>query len=131
MNQFRFNQEEEESAKTEHKGMQSFNEATQDIVSIIVRLSGLVLLFIGLWIAIQVFHEALSLYKDPGNIERVAIAIESGSNIDKSIAIEVTRINGIRISTHIGVNIDTSGKSRLRTSGDALRLSSNLAIRYC
>ena len=86
MNQFRFNQEEEESAKTEHKGMQSFNEATQDIVSIIVRLSGLVLLFIGLWIAIQVFHEALSLYKDPGNIERVAIAIESGSNIDKSIA---------------------------------------------
>lgn len=86
MNEYQFNKEEEEPVETDQVGMQSLNEATQDIISIIVRLSGLVLLFIGLWIAIQVFYEALSLYKDPGNIERVAIAIETGSNIDKSVA---------------------------------------------
>jgi hypothetical protein len=63
----------------------SLNEASQDVLSIVVRMCGLLLLFIGLWIAIQVFSEALALYKDPANIERMATAIEAGSNIDKSL----------------------------------------------
>ncbi len=61
------------------------NEVSQNVLSIVVRMCGLLLLFIGLWVVIQVFSEALGLYKDPTNIERLAIAIETGSNIDKSI----------------------------------------------
>ncbi len=83
---YKFDNENEEEAETTQPTMSSLNEASKDILSIIVRMCGLLLLFIGLWIAIQVFNEALSLYKDPANIERVAIAIETGSNIDKSIA---------------------------------------------
>lgn len=87
MSQYKFaNQNGDKSDTTDNTHMQSFSEATDTILSIIVRLCGLILLFIGLWIAIQVFNEALALYKDPGNIERVAVAIENGSNIDKSLA---------------------------------------------
>ena len=86
MSQFKFdNNNEENSAQVEPSSMHALNEATRDVLSIIVRLCGIVLLFIGLWIAIQVFNEALALYKDPSNIERVALAIEKGSNIDKSL----------------------------------------------
>ena len=85
MYKFDQNNEQEETDSTETSGM-SLNEASQDVLNIVVRLCGLILLFIGLWIAIQVFNEALSLYREPANIERVAAAIEAGSNIDKSIA---------------------------------------------
>jgi hypothetical protein len=82
---YKFDNNKEEETETSEPAMSSFNEASKDVMSIIVRFCGLMLLFIGLWIAIQVFNEALALYKDPANIERVAIAIEAGSNIDKSI----------------------------------------------
>lgn len=83
---YKFDNEEEEQAETSQSSMSSFNEVSKDVLSVVVRLCGLMLLFIGLWIAIQVFNEALALYKDPANIERMASAIEAGSNIDKSIA---------------------------------------------
>ena len=87
MSQYKFdNQNGDESDTTDDTSMQSFSEATDTILSIIVRLCGLILLFIGLWIAIQVFNEALSLYKNPDNIERIAVAIENVSNIDTSLA---------------------------------------------
>ncbi|MBL1141705.1 MAG: hypothetical protein HND53_06700 [Proteobacteria bacterium] len=82
---YKFDNNNEEEAKTSQPAMSSLNETSKDIFSIVVRLCGLMLLFIGLWIAIQVFSEALALYKDPTNIERIATAIEAGSNIDKSI----------------------------------------------
>ncbi len=83
---YKFDNNEEEETETGKPAMSSFNEASKDVMSIIVRFCGLMLLFVGLWIAIQVFNEALALYKDPANIERMATAIEAGSNIDKSIA---------------------------------------------
>lgn len=83
---YKFDNEEEEQAETSQSSMSSFNEVSKDVLSVVVRLCGLMLLFIGLWIAIQVFNEALALYKDPANIEHMASAIEAGSNIDKSIA---------------------------------------------
>lgn len=82
---YKFDNNNEEETETSQPSMSSFNEASKDVMSIIVRFCGLMLLFIGLWIAIQVFNEALALYKDPANIERMATAIEAGSNIDKSI----------------------------------------------
>jgi len=54
-------------------------------MAIIVRIIGLFLLLFGLWVAIQVMLEALELYQKPQKIERFAVAIEQGSNIDKSL----------------------------------------------
>jgi hypothetical protein len=82
---YEFDNNNEKETESRKPAVMSLNEASQDVLSIVVRLCGLLLLFIGLWIAIQVFNEALSLYKEPANIERMAIAIEAGSNIDKSI----------------------------------------------
>lgn len=113
---YKFDNEEEEQAETSQSSMSSFNEASKDVLSIVVRLCGLMLLFIGFWIAIQVFNEALALYKDPTNIERMASAIEAGSNIDKSIA-------PIR-ETIIGENEANSDvKTAAKDNTDAFRIS--------
>lgn len=114
---YKFDNNNEEEAETAQSAMSSLNEAGKDVMSVIVRLCGLILLFIGLWIAIQVFNEALALYKDPSNIERIAISIEAGSNIDKSIAPLQDSLsgessetknnsNGIRISYFIAWVVD-------------------------
>ncbi len=106
------NNNNEEEAETTQPAMSSLNEATKDVLSIVVRMCGLMLLFIGLWIAIQVFNEALALYKDPANIERMATAIEAGSNIDKSIV-------PIRDSllADEGAEIETASKTKETTDG--------------
>jgi hypothetical protein len=116
------NDNDEGEAETAQTPMHSLNETSKDVLSVVVRMCGLILMFIGLYIAIQVFNEALSLYKDPANIERVAKAIEAGSNIDKSIAPlrdsllgedaedsetkSVENSNGIRISYFIAWVVD-------------------------
>jgi hypothetical protein len=63
----------------------NFEDASKNLMSIIVRCIGLFLLLAGLWVAIQVLLEALDLYRKPQQIERFALAIERGSNIDKSL----------------------------------------------
>jgi hypothetical protein len=111
---YKFDNKDEEEAEIARPNMHSFNKASEDILSIIVRMCGLLLLFIGLWIAIQVFNEALSLYKNPANIERVAIAIEAGSNIDKSIA-------PIRDSL-LGVN-EADSEMKIEEKSNGIRIS--------
>lgn len=64
----------------------SFYDSTRDFMAFIVRAIGLVLLLFGLWLALEVLHEAWQLYHEPARIERLAKAIEEGSNIDRSIA---------------------------------------------
>ena len=94
----------------------SLNKANQDIVNIIVRTCGLLLLFIGLWLSIQVFSEALSLYKNPANIVRMATAIEAGSNIDKSFS-------PVRDSLLEQDEINAEHKSSLEIKSDNFRIS--------
>ena len=117
---YKFDNENEEQADTSQSTMSSFNETSKDVLSIVVRLCGLMLLFIGLWIAIQVFNEALALYKDPANIERMASAIEAGSNIDKSIAPIRDSILGEE-----GVDNEASSESSAKTKSntDTFRIS--------
>ncbi len=83
---YKFDNENEEEAETSQPAMSSLNETSKDVLSIVVRMCGLLLLFAGLFLAIYTFGEVLNLYKDPNNIERMAGYIEAGSNIDKSIA---------------------------------------------
>ncbi|MGB1799838.1 MAG: hypothetical protein ACPHLK_03295 [Gammaproteobacteria bacterium] len=111
---YKFDNEEEEQAETSQSSMSSFNETSKDVLSVVVRLCGLILLFIGLWIAIQVFNEALALYKDPSNIERMASAIEAGSNIDKSIAPIHESILG---EDEVSSDVETTVKVKENTEG--------------
>ena len=58
------------------------NSNTTDILSIIVRFLGLIVLLVGLYVGIKVILEAWLLYEEPQRIERFADAIEHGSNLD-------------------------------------------------
>jgi hypothetical protein len=115
---YEFDNENEEEAETTRPAMSSLNETSKDVLSVIVRMCGLLLLFIGLWIAIQVFSEALALYKDPANIERMATAIEAGSNIDKSIRPIRDSILG-----EDGDEINTETKAKAKDNAEGFRVS--------
>lgn len=66
--------------------MDNSSAATTDFLSVVVRLLGLMMLLIGLFIGIKVIFEAWDLYKEPQNIERFADAIEQGSHLDGMLA---------------------------------------------
>ena len=61
----------------------------------IVRGLGLVLLLVGLWIALAVIAEAWSLYQAPQGIERLAKAIEHGSNLDRTLSTASSRLAAV------------------------------------
>jgi len=72
-------------------GVKNMNENTLDgtarnTMSFLVRILGFFLLLAGLWVALQVLLTAQDLYEHPEKIERFAVAIEKGSNIDKTLA---------------------------------------------
>lgn len=52
----------------------------------VVRGFGFVLMLVGLWISLAVIAEAWSLYKQPAKIDRLAQAIEQGSNLDQTLS---------------------------------------------
>ena len=54
----------------------------QIALSSLVRLVGVVVLFVGLWAGIKVILEAWALYEQPQRIESFASAIQAGSNLD-------------------------------------------------
>ena len=51
-----------------------------------VRSLGVVVLVVGLWVAVLVVTEAWGLYNAPERIERLAVAVERGSNIDRALS---------------------------------------------
>lgn len=64
----------------------SWIDNTTQLAQLIVRAAGFILMFVGLWIGLKVINEAWSLYQQPQNIERLARAIEKGSNLDKALS---------------------------------------------
>jgi len=52
----------------------------------VVRGFGFVLMLVGLWISLAVIGEAWSLYRQPVKVERLALAIEQGSNLDQALS---------------------------------------------
>ncbi|GJM05783.1 MAG: hypothetical protein DHS20C09_17790 [marine bacterium B5-7] len=113
---YKFDNNNEQETEAIKPTAMSLNETSQDVLGIVVRMCGLLLLFIGLWIAIQTFSEALALYKDPSNIERMATAIEAGSNIDKSLI-------PIRDSLLGEDETSVEAKSRVVDKTDGFRIS--------
>ena len=55
----------------------------QQLLAVLVRLLGLCFLVVGIGAAVIILNEAWMLYKEPARIERFALAIERGSNLDK------------------------------------------------
>ena len=95
----------------------NFEDISKVTLSIIVRCIGMFLLLAGLWVAIQVLLEALDLYRKPAQIERFAIAIERGSNIDKSL---------VSIRNEVTGQADETGKS----SSDNRPKSNDIRVSY-
>lgn len=69
------------------------NNMIQSITGGIVRIVGIVVLFVGLWVGLKVILEAWALYDSPQRIERFAVAIEDGSNLDKIFSATVERMS--------------------------------------
>ena len=63
---------------------------TESVLDIGVRLTGIGLMAVGLWVGIEVVIEAWALYRDPSRIQVFADALERGINIDAIFA-ELTR----------------------------------------
>lgn len=61
--------------------------------ALIVRFVGLAVLFVGLWVGLKIILEAWALYQSPQRIERFAVAIERGSNLDKIFAVTAQRVS--------------------------------------
>ena len=59
---------------------------TTQITQLVVRAVGFILMFVGLWIGLKAINEAWSLYQQPQKIERLAVAIEKGSNLDTALS---------------------------------------------
>ena len=95
----------------------NFEDTSKNLMSIVVRCIGLFLLLAGLWVAIQVMLEALDLYRKPQQIERFAIAIERGSNIDKSLV-------------SIRKQVSNQSRSNETSSSEVNRTSNDIRISY-
>ena len=66
--------------------MENSQSALTEVITIIVRLLGMAVLLVGLYVGIKVVFEAWYLYEEPQRIERFAKAIEQGSQLDSLIA---------------------------------------------
>lgn len=71
----------------------TLSTAIQQITSVIVRLIGMMVLFVGLYVGLMVILEAWGLYRSPERIEPFATAIENGSNIDQIFSATVRRMS--------------------------------------
>ncbi len=102
--------------------MNNSSSATTDFLSIVVRLLGLVMLLIGLFVGIKVIFEAWDLYKEPQNIERFADAIEQGSHLDVMLA-KFT----LHPKTNDSESVTQQPLQAAATSAESLRLTYFLA----
>ena len=64
----------------------SWTDRSTDVTHVVVRAFGFLLMIVGLWIGLKAINEAWGLYQQPENIERFALAIEKGSNLDQAIS---------------------------------------------
>ncbi len=75
----------------------------------VVRGFGFVLMLVGLWISLAVISEAWSLYRNPASIERLAQAIEEGSNLDRALS---------RVGTPERSTLDDTASSAAARAGE-------------
>lgn len=86
-------------------------------LSAVVRLIGMAVLCVGLWAGIKVIVEAWALYEQPQRIERLATAIQAGSNLDGLLG------NLVAAGAQEGEVSDAAAAARRAEPGGTLRLS--------
>jgi len=90
MAQFRFKPDDTDEVRQETKNSMRAERKTSspvsDFMSFFVRLMGILMLLVGLWMGVTVIKEVWGLYRGPHHIERFADAIDKGSNLDKVLA---------------------------------------------
>ena len=90
MAQFRFKSDGRDEVRQETRSnMREENKTSSpvtDFMSFFVRLMGIFMLLVGLWMGVKVITEVWALYRGPHHIERFADAIDKGSNLDKVLA---------------------------------------------
>jgi disulfide bond formation protein DsbB len=106
-------------------GLRDPNSMIQTVISAIVRIVGVVILFVGLWVGLKVILEAWALYDSPERIERFAVAVERGSNLDKIFSATVERMSTqvIAESPADEPRLSAGTSSEPETPVPALRLS--------
>lgn len=67
---------------------------TRRVLDVLTRLTGVVLLGAGLWVALGVIAEAWMLYEDPDRIARLAEAVARGSGVDALLAGPAAEVAG-------------------------------------
>ena len=92
----------------------TLSTAIQQITSVIVRLIGMMVLFVGLYVGLKVILEAWGLYQTPERIEPFAAAIERGSNIDQIFSATVQRTS-IEISDDVVIPADAAQNHSVNT----------------
>lgn len=101
----------------------------QQLLAIIVRLTGLAFLVVGIGAAVVILNEAWLLYKDPARIEPFAVAIEHGSNLDRIFALsgEEAAAPAAETDTATGTG---SGTEPTAAPAAAARESASLRLSY-
>ena len=94
------------------------------LLAILVRLLGLGFLVVGIGAAVIILNEAWTLYQEPARIERFALAIERGSNLDKIFAL------GGRETAKTGEQGDTAGESSPQSDANPSAASTNFRPSY-
>lgn len=93
---------------------------TTDFLSILVRILGLIMLIVGLFVGIKVIFAAWELYDEPQRIERFADAIDHGSNLDSTISSFTASKLNVEAT-------DATPRSDIPKTNDSLRVSYFLA----
>lgn len=89
--------------------------AVTTVSQLFVRTAGIIALLVGLWSGVKLVSEAWVLYDEPSRIERFALAIEKGSNID-----------GFLNPT----DSQASGNGDASTGGDSAAATSDFRLSY-
>jgi len=96
----------------------------QQLLAVLVRLLGLCFLVVGIGATVVILHEAWMLYQEPERIDRFAVAIESGSNLDKIFALS----GGDTVKT--SEQEDTAGSASPPSDASASAENANLHLSY-
>ncbi len=96
----------------------------RQLLAILVRLLGLGFLVVGIGAAVIILNEAWMLYKEPARIERFALAIERGSNLDKIFALAGSE------TAKTGEQGDTAGDSGPQSDANPSAAGTNFRPSY-
>ncbi len=102
----------------------------QQLLAILVRLLGLCFLVVGIGATVIILREAWTLYQEPVRIERFAVAIEHGSNLDKIFALDGGETAATAATAETGDQGAAAGDSSAQPAASGSAGSATLRLSY-